>query len=90
MRKLATHEYRQNSLRCLFGAVFVGTAFVGTTRFVFRARFAGTTDFVFRFGFVPLTGSAGSKTGDFAGTGYDTPLERASIAAFSSSISPST
>jgi hypothetical protein len=78
--------------RFAFLTAFVGTAFVDTACFAFRARFVSTTDCVFRFGFVPLTGLAGSKTGDFAGTGYDTSLERVSIAAVSSSsvISPST
>ena len=54
--------------RFVFLTAFVGTAFVDTARFAFRARFVGTTDRVVRFGFAPLTGFAGSKTGDLAGT----------------------
>jgi hypothetical protein len=54
--------------RFVFLTAFVGTAFVDTARFAFRARFVGTTDRIVRFGFAPLTGFAGSKTGDLAGT----------------------
>jgi hypothetical protein len=67
------------------------TAFVGTGRFAFTARFIGATNFVFGFSFAPLAGLAGATGLTFV-TGYRTSVECALIAAVSSSIviSPST